>query len=490
MRNLFLSLVFLTLAGCVSTNKIHESSVRQPQASPAVEMDDSIQVTFRGLMSSASDAERSRAFAKFLDRQRDFYFISQGMLSEFDAELDRIYNIDKVTPLSAKDFEKFDQLSFQMRIAWEFSERNLHEIIGLYELALIQANDRGAEFHKASDWIIVNISDWLKDGVKKGHTLAIMNLSQHLDEINSKIKGELQKNNQKVIRIPIFEKYYKLSAERLMSAQAQSLRISKDRKQTLLDSFTGKKWLEYKVERSIEIPNEVKTWRDQSRTPQVLDNNYPDAGGAGHVTGNRFPANTWAITLDDGPHPTHTEGMFKVLRDAGMSGTFFWQTKNLLAFPHMSKRAKDLSMNRASHSYNHANLPKLGPAALKHEIVDAFDDFEKVVGQQPTLFRCPYGACGPMGSNIRKMIAGKNALHIAWNVDTVDWQDKNAQSIFERTRKQIDVQKRGIILLHDIHPQSVEALKLITSYLANRNYAVKALPEIIGIVREKSYDSP
>lgn len=483
---------FCILGSCANlTSKVKSSPItRDPQQEVTKEYAKKSEIIFDDLMDNPDDGEKSRAVANFLNRQRDFYFIAHGMLNAFDSELDNLMTLQKTRDLTEADLEKFEKLSFQMRLAWEFSERNLHEILDIYELALLQANDTTTELHRASGWIVENIRDWLKDGAQKGDSSAIIFLAQKLDEVNLEVRTALEKNGKKVVKIPSYKDFYDLTPEELDVAHTESLKYTHTKKQTLLDSFIGKQWQEYEQQRVVETAKEVKTSGDAVRKPQALDSLYPDAGGPGHVTGNRFPANTWAITLDDGPHPIHTEGMYKVLNDAQMSGTFFWQTKNLKAYPNMSARAKSFSFNRASHSYTHANLPKQSQASLNHEINDAFDDFEKVVGAQPTLFRCPYGACGGMGSNIRQMIAARNALHVAWNVDTLDWQDKNPQSIFERTRKQIDIRKQGIILLHDIHPQSVIALKLITDYLRQKAYVVKPLPEIIGAVREKAYGSP
>ena len=493
--NSLLPLFLIAVFSCTTPVK-NEKPVREPQqiTLPLVELkdeDEKIQSSFKALMNQPNDAERSRAAAKFLDRQRDFYYIAHGLLNTFDKELEKVYHLKQQgIELTSKDLEKFEKASFQMRIAREFSERNLHEPIGIYSLALEQANNPDAEFHRASGWIVANVNDWLKEGAKKGDSSATINLAQHLDDVNKSFRAELKSGGKQIIGIPSFEKIYSVNREALALAHKQSLNYAADRQQTLFDSFIGQEWVKYQAERNENSDVELNAWTEKNRLPQALDTLYPDAGGAGHVTGNRFPPKTWAITLDDGPHPTHTAGMFEVLRNAGMTGTFFWQTQNMLKYPKFSAEAKQLGFNQASHSYTHANLPKQSQSSLNHEINDAFDDFQKVVGSQPTLFRCPYGACGPMGSNIRQMIAARNALHIAWNVDTLDWQDKNPQSIFERTKKQMEVSTKGIVLFHDIHPQSVIALKLVTDYIKQRGFIVKALPTIIGEVREKAYASP
>lgn len=144
----------------------------------------------------------------------------------------------------------------------------------------------------------------------------------------------------------------------------------------------------------------------------------------------------------------------------------------------------------ASHSMSHANLPTLNAQKLEVEISDAATLFHKIVGERPTLFRCPYGACGPMGSAIREVIAKNNMLHVHWNVDTLDWQDKNPQSIFERSKKQIELRGKGIVLFHDVHPQSVEALKILIPYMKSKKYRIISLPQMVTEIREEKFDSP
>lgn len=154
------------------------------------------------------------------------------------------------------------------------------------------------------------------------------------------------------------------------------------------------------------------------------------------------------------------------------------------------EKAKSLGFPRGSHSMTHANLPKVNLDGLKFEITQAAEVFNTIVGRRPTLFRCPYGACGPMGSPIRQVIAENNMLHIAWNVDTLDWQDKNPQSIFERTRKQMELRGKGIVLFHDVHQQSVDALKLLIPWMKSKKYKIDSLPKMISDTRGTAFESP
>lgn len=440
--------------------------------------------TFERLMSNPSDAEKSRDFANYLDRQRSFYYIGQQLLFQFDEKLDVLYNKKQQgQELSAADWNEFAKIRFQNYIAWEFSERNLHEMMDLYYLALKHANTDGSPYQKSCKWIVPNVKKWVDEAWKKGDKSAIINLANNLNDVNIQLGTE-----QSNVKAPSFKDYVNVTPTMLREAFKRSKWLSANRKKTHLDTFMEKEWNEYLAIRSTESEMEFLSTNNSFRTPQALDELYPSADGKGHVTGNRFPQGKWAMTFDDGPNPTHTQGMVNNLKNNGVHGTFFWQTQNVIKYTTFPKTKSDL-YSRALHSYTHANLPKLGQAGLNKEINQAVTDFAKVVGEKPTMYRCPYGACGGSGSTIRQMIAKQNMLHIAWNVDTLDWQDKNPDSIFQRTKKQIDSLGRGIVLFHDIHPQSVIASDKVIKYLKSK-YKIEPLHKLIEESRGKPYYTP
>jgi peptidoglycan/xylan/chitin deacetylase (PgdA/CDA1 family) len=130
----------------------------------------------------------------------------------------------------------------------------------------------------------------------------------------------------------------------------------------------------------------------------------------------------------------------------------------------------------------------LNQADLNHEIIDAYNGFADVVGEPPTLFRCPYGACGGANSKIRQMIADKHMMHVFWNVDSLDWQDLDPNSILARVQKQMETLGRGIVLFHDIHPQSVKAVQLLVNWLHTEKTTWKLLT-IEDMIRHETADS-
>lgn len=135
-------------------------------------------------------------------------------------------------------------------------------------------------------------------------------------------------------------------------------------------------------------------------------------------------------------------------------------------FPALAKAERDAGHAVGSHSYYHSEVPKDTDAEQDCEIKGAIGVFERVVGKKPEYFRLPYGA-GVSVAKVRKKIADANLVHVHWSVDTLDWQDLDPNSIVNRTLKAMKNGGRGVILFHDIHPQSVTASERIMAYLTD-----------------------
>ena len=74
--------------------------------------------------------------------------------------------------------------------------------------------------------------------------------------------------------------------------------------------------------------------------------------------------------------------------------------------------------------------------------------------------RPPYGA-------INSTVAANAGLPmILWNIDTLDWKTRNAQSTIDAVMNK--VKDGDIILMHDIHTETVDAALKLTSQTAIR----------------------
>lgn len=233
-----------------------------------------------------------------------------------------------------------------------------------------------------------------------------------------------------------------------------------------------------------DIMKALEEDQTNKRDPQSTGICPSGSESMGNITGSGFPKGTWALTLDDGPHVKHTDTIFQAFTQNGLRGTFFWLAQLTSRSGNRPVIDNIISEGHtvASHSFSHANLPTLGSSALSKEIVEANSIHTQAFGFKPKFFRCPYGACGKPGSNIRQMIADQGMVHVFWNVDSLDWKDKNADLLMDRVSKQvmaIDAKgSGGIVLFHDIHETSAATMVQLTRWMKNKGYRVVTMAEI------------
>lgn len=187
---------------------------------------------------------------------------------------------------------------------------------------------------------------------------------------------------------------------------------------------------------------------------------FVGVNGFRNINGSGFRDGTWALTYDDGPHPSRTGAILSLLRQYGYSATFFVLAKNAKAYTSVTRSILSNGMEVANHSYNHPNMAKLGYNSLSRQIFSSSDTIESITGRALRYFRLPYGS-GQNKSSIQKMLAQRGLIHVAWNVDSLDWRDKNPQSIYNRVVKQMRARGGGVILFHDIHSQTIRASEIL-----------------------------
>jgi len=196
---------------------------------------------------------------------------------------------------------------------------------------------------------------------------------------------------------------------------------------------------------------------------------HPQSVSWRNHTGRSFNRGEWALTYDDGPRAVTTNQILDTLASRGWHATFFWLAKNAKSSSNAKvvRRTDSMKMGLAHHSYTHQDLGKSG-ANLNREIRDAKSTLESVYGKRLNFFRLPYGS-GTKSSRVKNMITSLDMEHFFWNVDSLDWKKSSAAQIYERTKKQMDVQGKGILLFHDIHQRTVDTTKLLARNLPNLN---------------------
>ncbi len=165
-----------------------------------------------------------------------------------------------------------------------------------------------------------------------------------------------------------------------------------------------------------------------------------------------------ALTFDDGPGK-RTGELLEVIAQYHAHATFFMQGKNIPSYQDAVRRMKEIGCELGSHSFDHPNLSKMDEAGIRSQIDRTNQNLIDAAGQAATVLRPPYGAIG----STLKAVAGMPL--ILWNIDTLDWKTRNAQSTIDNVMSQ--VKDGDIILMHDIHTETVDAaIELIPKLMA------------------------
>lgn len=214
---------------------------------------------------------------------------------------------------------------------------------------------------------------------------------------------------------------------------------------------------------------------------------FPSSTRDGNVTGYAFPKDVWSLTFDDGPKSGRTQIVVDNLTRHGMKATFFMLMNQAKKNPKTAMYVVENEMEVALHSYTHLDLSKQTSATVSYEIGTAKKELEELIGKDISLFRLPYGA-GTKKMSLREQIADLDLVHIFWSVDTLDWKDKNPQSIFDRTIRQMErtPKKSGIVLFHDIHSQTVVASEMVMEYLNDNQKTVCTVGAVIDYINNKT----
>ncbi len=213
----------------------------------------------------------------------------------------------------------------------------------------------------------------------------------------------------------------------------------------------------------------------------------PGAGSSGQINGAELPRHTWALTYDDGPHPTRTDAILDVLDRHDVPATFFWLAENVVRHNRVLLRTEAEGHSVQNHSYTHVDLVKATDLVLGFEVSVSTDVMKDHYQIDPRFFRCPYGS-GAGNARVRKKIAQEKLVSVMWNVDSLDWADKNVDSVVERVRKQMVKTGRGIVLFHDIQSHTASVTERLFQALAKSSLPIRfvTVPEIVDEINGRT----
>jgi peptidoglycan/xylan/chitin deacetylase (PgdA/CDA1 family) len=176
------------------------------------------------------------------------------------------------------------------------------------------------------------------------------------------------------------------------------------------------------------------------------------------------------LTFDDGPARRYTMPILDALDEQCTKATFFSVGRMALADPTTLQEVIRRGHTIGSHTWSHRKLTALSGDALKHEIEMGFSAVTAAAGVPiAPFFRFPYLA---YNKNLLAYMESRGVGTFGIHVDSKDFRTRNPGVVLRNVLAQLDHEKKGIILFHDIQPSTAGALSSLLAELQKRGFKV------------------
>ena len=179
------------------------------------------------------------------------------------------------------------------------------------------------------------------------------------------------------------------------------------------------------------------------------------------------------LTFDDGPIPPYTGKVLDILTAECVKATYFIVGTMAREYPALVRRAYAEGHTIGTHSMSHPFRFRALPVDRANAQIDdgiaataaALGDADKLA----PFFRFPgFGHTGPAHEHA----AARGLMVWGADVPADDWHRLGPHEVARRAVQRLEYKGKGILLLHDIHQRTVDALPLILKELKERGFRV------------------
>lgn len=232
------------------------------------------------------------------------------------------------------------------------------------------------------------------------------------------------------------------------------------------------------------------TLMEETRDPVILDNplakrmnnpstmpTVPPAGAKISYSQVNITEKVVAMTFDDGPHPSLTPKLLDILKDRNIKCTFFVIGKQVKMYPAIMRRMIAEGHEVANHTWTHASLTSRSDEQIRSELKQSEDALVEVANYRPQLIRPPYGA---INTRIKQLMFSEFGYStIMWSVDPQDWRRPGVSVV--RSRLVNGAHPGAIMLAHDIHPPTIEAMPGMFDELLAKGYQFVTVSQLLNM---------
>lgn len=194
------------------------------------------------------------------------------------------------------------------------------------------------------------------------------------------------------------------------------------------------------------------------------------------------------LTFDDGPDPVFTPQILDVLKDNGVTASFFIVGDQAQKHPELIKRELKDGHLIGNHTYLHPNLAQISGSRIGLELNSTERLIEALTGRETMLFRPPYNTdTSPSSPEELAPIYTANKLGyimVGADIDSADYEKPGVDKIVSNVLNQLEKNDSNIIVMHDAggdRSQTVETLRKLIPLLKDKGYQFVNVNDLLGV---------
>ena len=194
------------------------------------------------------------------------------------------------------------------------------------------------------------------------------------------------------------------------------------------------------------------------------------------------------LTFDDGPSESTTPVILDILKEEGVSATFFVTDKDDsldYLIKREDKEGHTVALHTATHNYSYVYASK---ESYFEDLKRVSDEVKRIIGKESKIIRFPGGSSNTVSiryspglmTYLTKEVERRGYRYFDWNVDSEDATRKvNADSEYAKVTQGLQPGRENVILMHDFggNEPTKNSLRRIIKYGKEKGYIFATLTE-------------
>ena len=232
-------------------------------------------------------------------------------------------------------------------------------------------------------------------------------------------------------------------------------------------------------ENSIIQNNSVENQTSNNTTPNNTSPNNTNPNNTGNTEPKKSNNGVIWLTFDDGPSAKLTPKVLDILKKENVKATFFvinYSESNEPIIKRIVAEGHTIGIHGYSHEYSKIYKSK---ETFMSNIYTLQDKIYKSTGVKSMYIRFPGGSsntvsrkyCKGIMTELTKEVLAKGFKYFDWNISSGDAGGaKDAKAVYKNVKKSLSKKRGNLVLCHDIHQKTLEALPDIIKYAKKEGY--------------------